>query len=124
MAEHSGRTRSVWMADTQRPTFSGLNSDESCDVVIVGAGMAGLSTAYFLARSGMSVVVLDGGPIGAGESERTTAHLAFAMDDYYHEIERVHGETGARIAAASHAAAVEEIGRIAARENIQCDYLR
>ncbi|MGC4097065.1 MAG: FAD-dependent oxidoreductase [Nitrospira sp.] len=90
----------------------------------IGAGMAGLSTAYCLVREGRSVVVLDDGPIGGGMTERTTAHLANAIDDGYVEIERLHGPEGAKLAAASHMAAIDRIETIIAEERIDCDFER
>ncbi|WP_244148639.1 FAD-dependent oxidoreductase [Desulfonatronum thiosulfatophilum] len=94
------------------------------DVCIVGAGMAGMSTAYSLAREGKSVIVLDAGQIGGGMTERTTAHLSNALDDQYSQIERLHGEQGAKFAAQSHTAAIEHIERIIAAEEIDCDFER
>ena len=124
-----GQTLSSWYADgTLAPGALHENrapwpSDE-CDVVIVGAGMAGLSTAYHLLKRGRSVVVLEKGEIGSGETGRTTAHLASALDDRYYELEAMHGEHGAALAAASHAAAIDDIERIATLENIACDFAR
>jgi glycine/D-amino acid oxidase-like deaminating enzyme/nitrite reductase/ring-hydroxylating ferredoxin subunit len=77
-----------------------------------------------LAREGRSVVVLDDGPIGGGQTERTTAHLASAIDDRYFELERIHGEQGARLAAESHSFAIDQIERIAQEEKIECDFRR
>jgi glycine/D-amino acid oxidase-like deaminating enzyme/nitrite reductase/ring-hydroxylating ferredoxin subunit len=68
--------------------------------------------------------VLDDGPIAGGETSRTTAHIVNALDDYYHELERLHGEAGARLAADSHTAAIEAIERIVADAGIRCDFLR
>ena len=70
----SGTTTSPWMATTSVPTFPPLDADAECDVCIVGAGITGLSIAYTLARAGKRVIVLDDGPIGGGETGRTTAH--------------------------------------------------
>ena len=96
----------------------------SADVCVVGAGIAGLTTAYLLARAGRSVVVLDDGPAGSGQTSRTTAHLSCAIDDRIYEIERLHGELGARLAVASHASAIDRIEEIAAAEQISCDFQR
>src|SRR5207253_9220003 len=91
---------------------------------VVGAGIAGLTTAYLLADEGRSVVVLDDGAIASGETSRTTAHLVTALDDRYFELERLHGEKGARLAAESHSAAIDRIEAIVAKENIECDFER
>lgn len=69
-----------------------LPRSRSADVCVIGAGIAGLSAAYQLARAGRSVVVLDDGPIGGGQTGRTTAHLSHAMDAHYQAIQRLHGE--------------------------------
>ena len=58
MESDSGRTTSVWMATGDVPEFGPLAHEASADVCVVGAGIAGLTTAYLLAREGKSVVVL------------------------------------------------------------------
>jgi glycine/D-amino acid oxidase-like deaminating enzyme/nitrite reductase/ring-hydroxylating ferredoxin subunit len=120
----SGSTVSAWMATADVPDFPPLAEDAECDVCIVGAGIAGLSTAYTLTRAGKRVIVLDDGPIGGGETGRTTAHLSWALDDYYTEIEKDHGHDGARIAAESHRAAVDRIESVCREERIDCEFER
>lgn len=122
--DHSASTRSAWMTGAARPSYPRLDAPLSADACVVGAGIAGLTTAYHLARDGQSVIVLDKGMIGGGETERTTAHLASAIDDRFTELEKLHGKDGSRLAAQSHAAAIDRIGEIAERENIGCDFLR
>jgi glycine/D-amino acid oxidase-like deaminating enzyme/nitrite reductase/ring-hydroxylating ferredoxin subunit len=124
MNDHAGQSISVWMATATLPPFSTLPQNAHADVCIVGAGVAGLTTAYLLGRAGKSVIVLDDGPIVSGETERTTAHLVTALDDRYFELERLHGEKGARLAAASHGAAIDQIEQIIFDEKIDCDFER
>src|SRR5690242_18072427 len=123
MAE-SGQSRSVWESSLKAPSFAALPDDAVADTCIVGAGIAGLTTAYLLAREGLSVIVLDDGPIGGGETGRTTAHLSNAIDDRYVEIERLHGRDGARLAAQSHTTAIDRIEAIVRDEGIACDFER
>jgi len=120
-AEH---TNSIWMATSEIPVLPALSADMKADVCIVGAGITGLTTAYLMGLEGKSVVVLDAGPIGGGETSRTTAHLATALDHRYFDLERIHGEKGARLAAESHGSAIERIAAIVAEEQIQCDFER
>src|ERR1043165_7385702 len=122
MKDHAGRSSSVWMATAKLPRFQKLITNEEADVCIVGAGIAGLTTAYLLGQAGKSVIVLDDGPIVSGETERTTAHLASALDDRYMELERLHGEKGARLAAESHSSAIDQIERIVHEEHINFDF--
>src|SRR6185437_3607576 len=120
----SGATRSVWIDGIELPPTTPLTSSIMTDVCIVGAGIAGLTTAYMLSREGVKVVVIDDGPLCGGETGRTTAHLANEIDDTYQEIESLHGREGARLAAESHTAAIDLIERIVQEENIDCDFVR
>jgi glycine/D-amino acid oxidase-like deaminating enzyme/nitrite reductase/ring-hydroxylating ferredoxin subunit len=106
------------------PSLEPLTETLDCDVCVVGAGIAGMSTAYALATSGKRVVVIDDGPVGGGETARTTAHLANAMDDRFYSLEETHGHDGARCAAESHGAAITRIEEIVRREKIDCDFRR
>jgi glycine/D-amino acid oxidase-like deaminating enzyme/nitrite reductase/ring-hydroxylating ferredoxin subunit len=112
------------MATETIPSRSPLKEDSRANVCVVGAGIAGLTTAYLLARAGKTVVVLDDGPIGGGMTQRTTAHLVTALDDRYFELERLHGATGARLAAESHAASIDLIESIVKEEKIDCEFER
>jgi glycine/D-amino acid oxidase-like deaminating enzyme/nitrite reductase/ring-hydroxylating ferredoxin subunit len=116
--------RSVWQETADMPVCTPLQEDLHVQVCVVGAGIAGLSTAYLLARAGKSVAVIDDGPIAGGMTQMTSAHLTNAMDDRYYELERLHGRDGARLAAESHTAAIERIAAIVREESIGCDFAR
>jgi len=119
-----GQALPSWPQATELRQTSVLAHDLSADVCVVGAGLAGLSTAYFLAREGRSVVVLDKGAVGGGNTGRTTAQLSNALDDRYGELIRIHGERSARLAAHSHTSAIEMIEAIVREEGIDCDFRR
>jgi len=126
----SGASVSPWKLAETEPTKPGLPVERTdwpattVDVVVIGAGITGLSTAYHLLEAGRSVLVLDKGDVASGETARTTAHVSNALDDHYYELERMHGHAGARLAAESHAAAIASIESIAAKEGIACDFAR
>ena len=118
------RHDSVWSASFQTPLYPPLEKDLRTDVVVVGAGIAGISVAYTLMREGLSVVVLDDGPIGGGITRLTTAHVACAMDFGYTKITDLHGVEGAALAAQSHTAAIDRVERNTRDEGIDCDFER
>jgi glycine/D-amino acid oxidase-like deaminating enzyme len=119
--EHS---RSLWMTKTPVADAQPLVANAEADVVVVGSGIAGLSTAYELARLGRSVIVIDRGGIGSGMTARTTAHLASELDDYYHELIGARGEDEARRYHESQIAAINRIEAICAEEGPACDFRR
>src|SRR5918999_566914 len=124
MKTPAGENVSVWLATAKLQEAAPLTGNETADVCVVGAGIAGITTAYMLALAGRSVVVIDDGAIGSGETHHTTAHLVNALDDRYFELERLHGARGARLAAKSHTAAIDAIEEIVGRESIECSFER
>ena len=124
MSPPRAATQTLWQATCRIAERPPLAEDTDVDVCVIGAGIAGMSTAYLLAVQGASVVVLDDGPIGGGMTSHTTAHLTDALDDRYYELARLHGAAGARLAAESHRAAIACIEDIVRDEAIECDFAR
>ena len=123
-ADSNGLTsRSFWQLSTTPPVYAPLSAHLTVEVCVVGAGLGGLTAAYQLARQGVSVAVIDALEIGAGETGRTTAHIA-VPDDRYWYIEEVHGRDAARLVAESFAAAIDCIEATAAEEGVECDFMR
>jgi glycine/D-amino acid oxidase-like deaminating enzyme/nitrite reductase/ring-hydroxylating ferredoxin subunit len=118
------KSNSVWLETDYPAQFDALRENVRTDVCVIGAGIAGMTTAYLLAREGRRVVVIDDGRPGCGQTGVTTAHLSDEIDDRYHEIERLHGRHGAQLAHQSHRAAIERIESIVQLEGIDCDFRR
>ena len=121
-ASHS--TPSLWSATAGVPRRDPLKEDLTVDVCVVGGGYAGLHAAYRLLKAGRSVAVLDAASPAGGESVHTTAHHDCCLDDGFVELEKIHGADTVRLAAQSHARAVDELEKIARDENIACDFER
>lgn len=124
MRNTTGTTLSVWQPDISMPFTTALTENITTDVCIVGAGIAGLTTAYLLAKEGKKVVVLDAGEIAGGETSRTTAHLTWALDDGFRTLIDSMGKDKALLAFQSHRDAVDKIEQIIKDENINCDFKR
>lgn len=117
-------TLSRWEKTTEPPSFPPLSGSTSAEVCIVGAGIAGLTAAYLLAREGHDVLVLDREGVGAGETGQTSAHLSAVMDASFQRLTEVHGEDSTQKVHASHADSIDLIEDIVTRESIACDFLR
>ena len=120
----SGAHISYWTDSVEPVEYGSVNNPISADVLVIGGGIAGLTTAYCLLQQGMGVVLVEDGLIGSGETGRTTAHITAALDDRYEAIEKAFGEEKSRLAAESHTAALEFIAQVVAQENIDCDLER
>jgi glycine/D-amino acid oxidase-like deaminating enzyme/nitrite reductase/ring-hydroxylating ferredoxin subunit len=119
-------TTPIWWNGNQRhvPWYPPLDDDTYADVCVVGLGLAGVTTAYVLAREGKTVVAIDDGGLAGGETGRTTAHITAVLDDRYYALERLHGLHAAKLAAESHVAAIDRIEAIVSSEDIACEFER
>jgi hypothetical protein len=117
-------SKSPWMFTAVAPEAAPLRQDERCDVVVIGSGIAGLSTAYELSQRGRSVIVIDRGPIAGGMTARTSAHLAPLCDDLMSEMQKVKGTESSKLFYESQNAAVDRIEDIQKTEGIDCDFRR
>src|SRR5438105_11801028 len=125
MKRNSDETVPAWSdAEQRQPAFPKLLQDAEADVCVVGAGIAGLTTAYLLQKEGRSVALVDTYGLAAGETGRTTAHLTAVLDDRFSHLESLFGTAAARLAADSHRAAIDRIENIVRDERIDCDFER
>lgn len=122
--EFDRRSQSLWMEVSVMPEAAPLSGDHSCDTVIVGAGIAGISTAYELATQGQKVIIIDRGKIAGGITARTTAHLSPLCDDMTSEMIKLRGEDVSRAFYESHAVAIDRIEEIQTKHCLECDFRR
>jgi len=118
------RSRSLWMDTEVAPDARQLDGDQSCDTIVIGSGIAGMSTAYELAMQGQKIIVVDRGAIAGGITARTSAHLAPLCDDLTSAMIKLRGEDVSRAFYESQAAAVDRIEQIQQLEDIACDFRR
>lgn len=115
---------SFWKHDSLDAVYPRLGYDIVADVVIVGAGITGLTAAYLLKQSGLTVVVLEKSTVGGGTTGRTTGKVTSQHNLVYYNMHRHFGERAARIYGQANQAAIERINAIIAQEDIACDWQR
>jgi glycine/D-amino acid oxidase-like deaminating enzyme len=117
-------TTSLWDTNTKPFTFTRLNKDIDTEVLIIGGGIAGVTTAYNLLKAGKKVVLIDESSLGSGETGNSTAHLTACLDVRYFKLEERLGEVKARQIANSHVSAIEWIEKTILSEKINCNLKR
>lgn len=101
-----------------------LAEDAEADVAIVGGGIAGLTTAYLMAKAGKRVVLLEKKSLAMAETGHTTAHLQIVVDTRLKDLVPAFGLDGAKKIWDSQLEAVRLIEQIARDERIECELER
>ncbi|RZQ60216.1 FAD-dependent oxidoreductase [Amycolatopsis suaedae] len=115
---------SLWVDTAPSPARDTVGLPSEVDVVVIGAGIAGLTTAYELATAGRTVAVLEAATVGAGVSGHTTAKLSAQHGVRYDALTRHKGREAARVYAATQVEATTWVERTAARHRIDCEFER
>jgi glycine/D-amino acid oxidase-like deaminating enzyme len=103
-----------------------LDGDTEADVAIVGAGFTGLWTAYYLAQAdpALRIVVCEREIAGFGASGRNGGWCSALFPASLGKLERMAGRDGAIALQNAMNGSVDEVGRVAAAESIDCHYAK
>jgi glycine/D-amino acid oxidase-like deaminating enzyme len=114
---------SVWLGESTPSTYyPSLVGYHSTDVVIIGGGLAGILSAYFIAKTGKKVYLLEERMIGGGATGHTTGFITQSLDTLASSLIKIHGNEKAKKIYDSHKWAINEIQSIVKRENINCEF--
>src|ERR1051325_8784395 len=115
------KTGSYWQFSETLPEFPALANDLNVDVVIIGAGLTGITAAWLLKREGIRVALLDRQRCAGADTGHTTAHLTYVTDTRLHQLVKDWGRNGAKAFWEAGSAAIDEIFQIARNEKIDCE---
>ncbi|HVE99181.1 MAG TPA: FAD-dependent oxidoreductase [Mycobacteriales bacterium] len=121
MPELPDDTTSYWVASTADTSFPAAPAELDADVVVIGGGIAGLTAAREVQRSGRSVVVVEAERILHGVTGYTTAKISTLQGILYTDLIDKHGEDKASLYAESQQAALDHIAAAAAA-GVDCDF--
>jgi glycine/D-amino acid oxidase-like deaminating enzyme len=117
-----GIPESCWLAKAPKPQFAEFSGSIECDVVIVGAGIVGLTAALALIEQGKSVTVLEARQIGAQVTGRSTAKITSQHALIYRRLIDRFGLDTARLYAEANRTGCDQIKLWIERFAIDCDY--
>jgi glycine/D-amino acid oxidase-like deaminating enzyme/nitrite reductase/ring-hydroxylating ferredoxin subunit len=113
-----------WIGSAPIQRFPRLRRNTTADVLVVGAGITGITTAYLLKKIGIKVTLIERKRVASIDTGHTTAHLTYVTDVELQKLARNFGEDHAQAAWDAGAAAIEEIERIVREEEIDCEFMR
>src|SRR6266568_3108790 len=114
----------VWIDDTPIRKFPKIQKNISVDVLVVGAGVTGITAAYLLKKAGSTVALTERERVASMDTGHTTAHLTYVTDVGLQQLVRNFGKDHAQAAWDAGAAAINEIERIVEEEGIECEFAR
>ncbi|WP_139365126.1 FAD-dependent oxidoreductase [Litchfieldia alkalitelluris] len=115
---------SYWFKNLDIPQFSQLSEDIEVDVVIVGGGITGITSAYLLCKEGLRVAILEAGKLLNGTTGHTTAKVTAQHDLIYDEFINHLGHTKARMYYEANTEAMKFIKNTVKEHNIDCDFTK
>jgi glycine/D-amino acid oxidase-like deaminating enzyme/nitrite reductase/ring-hydroxylating ferredoxin subunit len=115
-------TLPYWADSALLPRLGKIDSDVDVDVVVIGGGITGLTTAYLLLSAGKSVVVLERAQCASIDTGHTTAHLTMVTDTRLSELVSRFGRSQAQAVWDAGLAAIDQIASIVDEHDIDCAF--
>lgn len=110
----------IWNAALKKESFPSLYGDAETDILVVGAGITGLTTAYLLASEGKNVIVAEAGAICDSATAKSSAHLTTESDFSYQELKSKYNIETCAAVAASRKFAISFIENLSRK--FECDF--
>ncbi|MGI6395755.1 MAG: FAD-dependent oxidoreductase [Desulfomonilia bacterium] len=119
-----GRPTTLWLDTAPQTDYLALDGELKVDALVVGGGIAGLTTGVLLQEAGVKTAVIDSRRIAAGVSGHTTAKVTSLHGAIYHKLIKLFGTERAGMYAAANQAGLDGIADLVAKKNIDCDFSR
>ena len=114
------KKNSLWQQYQKQDILPKLDKDIKVDVLIIGGGMTGLSTAYHLIESGLKVALVERNAIGYGITSKTTGKLTYLQGTVYNTLNTYHNKNISKQYLDSQKEAIKIIKDIINKNHIEC----
>src|SRR5215212_3708431 len=105
-------TTSYWIESAPLPRFPKAEKNVEVDVVVIGGGIMGITTAYLLKQAGRTVALLERERCARVDTGHTTAHITAVTDLRLQEIAKTFGRDAARAVWDAGSAAIDQIVKL------------
>lgn len=116
--------KSIWKENVENTSLPSLDNDIDCNILIVGGGIAGLSTAYFLSDTDNKIILIDKDRCAEGASSKNTGKLTFAQELVYHKLVKNYSNEIAKLYLESQREAISLTTNIIKQNNIDCNLFK
>ena len=116
--------KSLWISSKNHQERKSLNEDIETEVCVIGAGLTGVTTAYYLGKAGKKVVILEKNTVGSHTSGNTTGKITSQHDLFYDYLINSIDKDYAKSYLQANEQAINNIENIIKEENIECDFER
>ena len=116
------KDKSIWLDGITRKKFPKLDKDIDCDILIIGGGITGVSTAYFLRDSNQKIVLVERNKLCMGTTAKSTGKLTFLQDDMINKIKNIYDEDIACRYIKSQKDAISLAKKIIVDNDIKCNF--
>lgn len=116
------KPESHWSREVSIPSRRSMKGDKETETAVIGAGMAGLLTAYFLKKQGRKVIVLEADRIAGGQTKNTTAKITSQHGLIYSSLMKKIGKDRAKLYAMANQEAVRLYEKLVTEQEIECDF--
>lgn len=116
------KNKSIWINTVQKEHKNkSLPKEINTDILIIGGGITGLTTAYYLKDTNKKITLIDKSEIGMGITSKTTAKITYLQQDIYHKLKDLHSEAISKKYFDSQKEAIKLITTIIKENKIDCD---
>lgn len=114
----------LWSTTSKIDSHKKLSKDIECEVLVIGGGISGILTAYFLAQESINTVLVDASSVCSGQTKNTTAKITSQHSSCYQQIERKFSTDIARLYADANERAIDDFDRLIFDLKVDCDFIR
>ncbi len=111
---------SIWMDNLEMPHFPRLEGEKKTDVLVIGGGLCGILSAYFLKWAGIDCCLVEADRIGNGITGRTTAKITVLQGLIYRDLIRKFGRDKAQLYLEASTHSLERYSCMC--QKIDCDF--